>query len=208
MANGYFGRYDRDMMSDRGRGNRRPNRDDWTTDDLGYGEEGYGTRYGRGGAPSGEYPVGLYSGYVPFGAADRYRASGDYDTRYRDYDRRGDRGMWDRASDEVASWFGDDDAERRREMDARRDEESHRGRGPKGYLRSDSRINEDVHDRLTDHPRLDASDIDVTVQDGEVTLSGFVRRRGDKRVAEDCAEAVTGVKNVQNNLRVKEQDQI
>lgn len=206
MAYGNYGHSERDMMNDGRRSARRPNRDDWTTDDLGYGEEGYGSRYRRGGAPFGEYPLGLYSGYMPFGASDRYRSYDDRNHYYRDdYDRHGDRDMWDRAGDEIASWFGDEDAERRREMDARRDE-SHRGRGPKGYLRSDSRINEDVHDRLTDHPRLDASDVSVTVQDGEVTLSGFVRRRGDKRIAEDCAESVTGVKNVQNNLRVKEQD--
>ena len=30
---------------------------------------------------------------------------------------RDERGFWDRASDEVASWFGDDDAERRRRQD-------------------------------------------------------------------------------------------
>jgi hypothetical protein len=35
---------------------------------------------------------------------------------------RDERGFWDRASDEVASWFGDDDAERRRRQDNRRDE--------------------------------------------------------------------------------------
>ncbi|HWU64414.1 MAG TPA: BON domain-containing protein [Ensifer sp.] len=209
MAYGNDARYDRGMMHEGNRSGRRPNRDDWTTDDLGYGEGGYGSRYSRGGAPYGEYPVGLYSGYVPFGPEDRYRSTDDYARSSRGYDRgydrRGDRDMWDRAGDEIASWFGDEDAERRREMDAR-NEESHRGRGPKGYLRSDGRINEDVHDRLTDHPRLDASDISVTVEDGEVTLSGFVRRRGDKRIAEDCAESVMGVKNVQNNLRVKEQE--
>ncbi|SOC81891.1 Osmotically-inducible protein OsmY, contains BON domain [Ensifer adhaerens] len=205
MASGDYGRYDREMMNDRNRSYRRPNRDDWTTDDLGYGEEGY--RYGRGSAPNGAYPYGLYSAYMPFGTDERHRSSRDYDRFHGDDRRRGERDMWDRAGDEIASWFGDEDAERRREMDARRDE-SLRGRGPKGYLRSDSRINEDVHDRLTDHPRLDASDVTVTVQDGEVTLNGFVRRRGDKRVAEDCAETVTGVKNVQNNLRVKDQDQV
>src|SRR5690348_10936360 len=44
---------------------------------------------------------------------------------WRGQDNRGgrdDRGFWDRASDEVASWFGDDDAERRRERDRVRDE--------------------------------------------------------------------------------------
>jgi osmotically-inducible protein OsmY len=83
----------------------------------------------------------------------------------------------------------------------------HRGRGPKGYKRSDGRIEEDVNDRLTDDPYLDASDIEVSVKDGEVTLSGLVGRREDKRRAEDLAELVSGVGNVQNNLRVKPREE-
>lgn len=42
---------------------------------------------------------------------------------------RDDRGFWDRASDEVASWFGDDEAERRRNQDQRRDERMGRAGG-------------------------------------------------------------------------------
>ena len=119
---------------------------------------------------------------------------------YRDEGVAGDRDWLDRASDEVSSWFGDEDAERRRRMDKMHDR-SFRGRGPKGYRRSDERIREDVNDRLTDHAYLDASDIEVSVKEGEVTLSGKVCDRTDKRLAEDVAESVTGVKNVQNNLR-------
>ncbi|WP_222182668.1 BON domain-containing protein [Geminicoccus harenae] len=78
----------------------------------------------------------------------------------------------------------------------------HRGRGPRGYRRSDERIREDVSDRLTEDPSLDASDIEVNVSDGEVTLTGTVRRREDKRQAEDLADSVSGVSHVQNNLRV------
>ena len=128
----------------------------------------------------------------------------DFDaSRYRTHrgeGTAGDRDWLDRASDEVSSWFGDDEAERRRRMDKMRDR-NFRGRGPKGYRRSDERIREDVNDRLTDHQYLDASDIDVAVKEGEVTLSGKVFDRTDKRLAEDVAESVTGVKNVQNNLR-------
>lgn len=113
----------------------------------------------------------------------------------------GERGMWDRASDEVSSWFGDDNADRRRQSDQGRGE--HYGRGPKGYTRSDERIGEDVNDRLTDDSRLDASEIEVEVSDGEVTLTGTVTNREDKRYAEDVAEGVSGVKHIQNNLRVK-----
>ena len=80
----------------------------------------------------------------------------------------------------------------------------HRGRGPKAYVRSDGRILDDVSDRLADDSWLDASDIEVQVADGEVTLAGTVEHRRDKRHAEDLAERVSGVKHVQNNLRVRD----
>jgi hypothetical protein len=112
-------------------------------------------------------------------------------------EHRQERGFFERAGDEVASWFGDEEAERRRRMD------QHRGKGPKGYTRSDSRIQEDVSDRLSDDGALDASDIEVSVANGEVLLSGFVDSRWAKRRAEDCAEDVSGVTHVQNNIRVR-----
>jgi len=76
------------------------------------------------------------------------------------------------------------------------------GRGPKGYQRSDERIREDVSDRLTEHPDLDASDIEVKVSNGEVTLTGSVDSRLAKRLAEDIAEDCSGVRDVMNQLRV------
>lgn len=132
----------------------------------------------------------------------------DYNNRYRnedwrDNDRNNDRGWWDKTKDEVASWFGDDDAERRR----RRDEMNngrHRGKGPKNYTRSEERIREDISDKLTDDSFLDASGIEIDVKNGDVTLNGHVDSRYAKHRAEDLAEDVTGVKNVQNNLRVQE----
>jgi hypothetical protein len=80
----------------------------------------------------------------------------------------------------------------------------HSGRGPKNYTRSDDRIREDVNDRLTDDPHIDASEIDVKVSSCDVTLTGTVDSREAKRRAEDCVESVSGVKNVQNNLRVQQ----
>jgi osmotically-inducible protein OsmY len=85
----------------------------------------------------------------------------------------------------------------------RREWGRHSGRGPKNYTRSDDRIREDVNDRLTDDPHLDASEIDVKVSSCEVTLTGTVESREAKRRAEDCVESVSGVKNVQNNLRIQ-----
>jgi osmotically-inducible protein OsmY len=229
---------------------------------------------------------------------DRYRGDDRWDRGERD--RAQDRGYFERARDEVRSWFGDDDAERRRRVDEQRARERecewrrrhgmepsrdwergrewdrdrdwaertrwytspererayggerpreewwsererdwehpyssarpwgewddretrqpatfgyryagstatwerYRGRGPKGYQRSDTRIYEDVCDRLS-LGDVDAENIEVQVSKAEVTLSGWVRNRWDKRIAEDVAESVPGVKDVHNNIRVR-----
>jgi hypothetical protein len=87
--------------------------------------------------------------------------------------------------------------------DHRRGQGAFAGRGPKNYKRSDPRIQEDVCDRLTADPQIDASEIEVSVQDGEVTLDGCVDDRSIKRAAEDCIEALPGVIQVHNRLRVQ-----
>ena len=79
---------------------------------------------------------------------------------------------------------------------------SYAGLAPRGYRRSDQRILEDVCDRLTDDPYVNPSDVEVKVNDGTVTLSGSVVSREEKRHAEDCVESVSGVRDVNNNLRV------
>jgi hypothetical protein len=78
----------------------------------------------------------------------------------------------------------------------------HSGRGPQGYRRSDERIHEEVCDRLTAHGHVDASEIEVQVKDGEVTLTGKVGDRRQKREAENVAEGVRGVVDVHNQLRL------
>ena len=76
------------------------------------------------------------------------------------------------------------------------------GRGPRGYTRSDQRVHEDICERMTEHGDLDASDIDVRCENGEVTLEGTVSDRRAKRLAEDIAGSARGVRDVQNRLRV------
>ena len=76
------------------------------------------------------------------------------------------------------------------------------GRGPKNYRRSDDRILEDVCERLMEHPSIDASDIEVTVDSGDVTLTGTVESRAVKHLTEVMTETVNGVKDVHNQLRV------
>jgi hypothetical protein len=80
--------------------------------------------------------------------------------------------------------------------------EHYRGRGPKGFRRSDERIHEDLCERMAAHPALDASEIDVRVTNGDVVLDGTVRSRSERRLAEALAESVGGVREIHNELRM------
>lgn len=84
-----------------------------------------------------------------------------------------------------------------------RSQSSFSGIGPRGWQRSDDRIREDVNEALARHDELDASNIEVEVSGGEVTLSGTVTEKHAKRMAEEVAEGVFGVSDVQNSIRVQ-----
>lgn len=78
----------------------------------------------------------------------------------------------------------------------------HTGRGPRNYRRSSERIEEDVNERLTQHGWLDATELEVAVEDDVVTLHGEVDDYRDKRLAEDIAYNVSGVHDVNNRITV------
>jgi len=79
---------------------------------------------------------------------------------------------------------------------------NHAGRGPKGWRRSDERIKDEVCEILEREPQVDASEIEVDVNQGIVTLRGHVDSRLAKRRAEDCIEDCPGVKDIRNELSV------
>ena len=85
----------------------------------------------------------------------------------------------------------------------RRPGPSYRGRGPRTYRRSDARLLDEVSLGLMEDPDVDASEVEVSVREQEVTLDGSVTSRFAKRRAEDIAQAVSGVQHVQNNLRIR-----
>lgn len=160
-----------------------------------YSSEAFGGRTNRSSSTRESYAFNPYESYGRNETSGRnapYRSEfgSDHD-EYRGRDD--DRGFFEKVGDRVASWFSDDD---------RRGE--HHGRGPKGYKRSDDRIREDISDRLADDSWLDASDVEVIVSDAEATLVGTVSDRDAKRRAESLAERISGVKHVQNNLRVSQ----
>jgi osmotically-inducible protein OsmY len=178
----------------------------------GYGRSYYDLSHrgcGHGGyydEPYGDYDYGQYE----YGARSREpyywrgHEGGYREPRYRGPYRRGAEhyGFFERISDEIRSWLGDEEAERRhRRMDEMR-RGIYAGRGPRGYRRSDERIREDVNERLTDDWRVDASDVEVSVDNGVVTLTGRLGSRKEKWRAEDVVESVSGVTDVRNQLRV------
>ena len=127
---------------------------------------------------------------------DRPRSFGDT-TRYATADRYAPASMGTHYGEPV-----------NRQYDRDWDAPDYRGRGPRGYQRSDARMFEDICDRLTVDPRIDASDVEVDVKGAEVTLRGSVRSREEKRYAEDVVEHVMGVRDVNNHLKVTRPDQV
>jgi len=192
---------------DAGRGYDRDDRRDYgraAYDRAGYGESGYedyprepSHRMASGGTGGYDYERGYGDG----GRRDEYRRGGrsERTERFEEGGRQaGD--FLHRAGERVASWFGGG-GEARAHHDYDQQERGARGLGPQGYKRSDDRISDEVHERLTDDSWIDASNISVSVSGGEVTLSGTVESREAKHRAERIVEEISGVQHVQNNLR-------
>ncbi|MEO6584182.1 MAG: BON domain-containing protein [Ferruginibacter sp.] len=143
-----------------------------------------------------------YSGFQNDNNNNNNRSDNNRNQRNNENRNNHDRDWWDRASDEVSSWFGDDDAERRRRMD--KVNGPHSGKGPKGYTRTDERLKDDINDRLYHDSYIDASDVEITVENGEATLTGTVDSKNAKRRIEDIVEGITGIKDVENKLKVSQ----
>jgi osmotically-inducible protein OsmY len=79
------------------------------------------------------------------------------------------------------------------------------GRGPRGYRRSDERIGEEISERIARSGAW-ADDVEVSVNGGEVTLTGMVDDRREKLIIEEISDSVYGVKDVHNQIRVREGD--
>ena len=78
----------------------------------------------------------------------------------------------------------------------------HWGKGPKGYERNDERTRAEVCDAIAYQGQIDATDVEVKVERGLVTLSGTVAVREHKRALERLVEQCRGVHEVCNELRL------
>jgi len=144
---------------------------------YGGGQPGVG---GQVGGPSGSYGEGQMSGY---GGGSFAGPSSSYGTG------------WSGSQSSRGSWGSSSGTSSRRGR--------HTGRGPKGYQRSDERIKEEVCDCLTDDSDIDASNLEVEVSSGQVSLTGTVDSREAKWRIESLCDQISGVKDVQNSLRVQ-----
>jgi hypothetical protein len=233
FGGGYQGGGDFDRGFDRGRF-ETSSRDFEGMRGRGFGG-GYGQSYSQGSYGQGSYGQGSY-GQGRYGQSN-YGSYDPYSRRDREMRGGEEPGLWDRFKGEMREgWervrggdpernelygrgydersFGRDRNEgfwdeTKREMREgwNKVKETFRGRGPKGYARSDERIREDICDRLSWHHDVDATNIEVMVKDGEVELTGTVEERRQKRLAEDIVEDILGVKDVTNRIRVSQKTQ-
>ena len=67
----------------------------------------------------------------------------------------------------------------------------------------DARIRQDVCARLAASGAVDSSELDVTVEDGVVTLAGVIDDHRGKYVAGDIADSIIGVREVRDQIRVR-----
>ena len=157
----------------------------------------YGLDYGDR-APQRQR-TGEYRSYL---SGDRF-SNQDIGEQYRRSDERSRReNDWDADRTSNRAGLTSMGGQSWRANDRDQDRGPHAGRGPRGWQRSDERIHDEVCEALWRNGNVDASHVDVTVENGEVNLDGFVRTRYEKRLAEDEAERVEGVRDVHNRLRI------
>jgi osmotically-inducible protein OsmY len=76
-------------------------------------------------------------------------------------------------------------------------------RGPKGWVRADARILDELCERIV-RAGVDASELAVEVRDGEVSIEGELATREERRFVVDLAERTLGVAAVTADVRLRE----
>lgn len=217
-SQGYYGGYPEDGASIHGQNPR--DQDHWGSREFPQ------DRYGRGSHGQGNYPLGGYEGAQRgLGRGERLdqgnhgQQSGRYGREQGQHGQRGNQSGFGQSA-YGRGFYGEDDHGQGNEpgygqgayghgaygQSGMQGRQSQRGKGPRNYSRSDERITEDLNEQLSQDDEIDATDINVSVSNGEVTLEGTVEQRWIKHRIEDLAERCSGVKEVENRIRVKRAD--
>ena len=80
------------------------------------------------------------------------------------------------------------------------EEQDSEGRREARVRRPDESLAREIHEILTKDPELYATDIEVEVEGGAVTLTGTVHSTDAKLLAEELVESLPGVRHVHNRL--------
>ena len=186
-----------------------------------YGDQSYeqGQQYGQPYEQErGRRYEESYIGAYPSNASEAYRGEGGWrqPPRASQQRERWRQGSWDEPYQQRPDQYGQPGQQYGQQYGqqaqqygygqgggrGQQDSRGFRGRGPKGYSRSDERVKEDICERLSQDPRIDASEISVECRGGVVMLEGTVEDRATKHRVEDLVDACSGVKDIQNHLGI------
>lgn len=79
-----------------------------------------------------------------------------------------------------------------------------RGQDTAGQYVDDVTLTTKVKAELLDSSKVEGLDVNVDVNKGRVTLSGWADNQAERTKATQVAAAVTGVKSVDNNIKIKQ----
>jgi hypothetical protein len=137
--------------------------------------------------------------YSDEGAPEDAPRQGDW-ARHSTGATSGARGREGMAQSQRGTWG--DDQSRRERREEQRGSAGDGGR-PRPRRKTDDSLAREIHEILTTDPELDATDVEVVVEGGAVTLSGEVEHPDAKLLAEELTESVSGVRLVHNRLVVR-----
>jgi hypothetical protein len=162
-------------------------RDAHAWEEPGYGDRGYNDQ-GYGGQGYGN------QGFGSAGAANQGSFGGNYhNTGY----------AYPRPRPMAHPMDRDTGYDRDRELALRG---GHRGKLPMNFAHSDERLREKICEMLADHDLIDPSNVDVKVKDGDVTITGSIEDRHQRRLIDDMVTNVPGVQDVHMSLKIAKPD--
>jgi len=111
----------------------------------------------------------------------------------RPTDAKSKKGYFENEEDQSSRWFDKNDPPQPSPSGDRSSDH---------HSPSDERMKDELSRALADSPLLDAADIIADINEGLVVLNGSVNNEDEKQAAADIANAVSGVRDVENRLRI------
>jgi osmotically-inducible protein OsmY len=160
-----------------------------------------GNRGSRGTGGEGGYSTLGGGVYPDEGSPDDAPSYGDWQ-RHSTGATSGARGQEGFGNPGENTWGEEQFRAERREEQGRRQTNN----GPRARRKSDESLGQEIREILTADPELEATDVEVEVEGGAVTLRGAVVDSDARLLAEELVEILSGVREVHNRLRVEREE--